>query len=389
MYYFRIALFEQRLQICKFLVTAFSKIRKATADCLWDERRPLRWTLAELLDLFPPGGHFARKMMAGMQPLIHGKRPEDCRLALEFNLQVMRANPRQCALKDFSVSALLETFLHNYSLSDGDMAPLIHLFAGVVELEDAAVGKYTSAKPKYQLSRQALIAILPDNADKRYPAEVLEDLSRLSYEQSEHLQQIIAEGDDPEAVANVVGQQPRFAYGKRLNVILRQMMQDSRVASFKVLFPLIDFVNLPAEALLSLICVAHYHGREELFVLMTNSDQLLPAHIVSSVQTSPIFERYRTSTLTEFIDCIEHMAAVNDKVLSGGALYFSLALLILRNPYAEDDEMAALLRRLFKLGVSFDEEAITALERHHPAYAETRNFLIEHFQDVKEPAGHN
>jgi hypothetical protein len=51
--------------------------------------------------------------------------------------------------------------------------------------------------------------------------------------------------------------------------------------------------------------------------------------------------------------------------------------------------MTAILGRLFELGVAFDQDSIDALNKNHPDYALTRQFLLDRLLDAKEPGDCN
>jgi hypothetical protein len=340
----------------------------------------------ELRDLFPPGGHLAAlDMLAPSYLFRECASLEACRLPLEFNLQVIQEE-KNYTLADVMFMALIE----NNQLGDADLAALIQRFAGLVWMKDKAINNFARVKPNYPLSRQALLASVSDNSSKEYPEHILEGLDRLSYEQSEGLKQIVANGDSPQAIGNVLGYS-QFAFGERVRIILHDMLRLGRIESFKLLFSRVDLVHFAGMetkgGMFSLLQAAHEFQRAELFEYLVTSDQFVPDQIVGAVGRPCLL--YRACHLHVLLDIIERIAAINDKILEGGILLASTTFNILGGHLIWDSEMAVLLGRLLGLGVSFDQEAVVALEGAHPDYGLARQFLINHLPDVKEPAGNN
>jgi hypothetical protein len=142
-------------------------------------------------------------------------------------------------------------------------------------------------------------------------------------------------------------------------------------------------------AILSLINKAHEKEKEELFKYMVKSDRFVPSQFVASQEASTYYEGYSASELNKCIDIVQHMAAVNDKVLGEGTIYAIIAERILRTVSVKDTKMTAILGRLFELGVAFDQDSIDALNKNHPDYALTRQFLLDRLLDAKEPGDCN
>jgi hypothetical protein len=312
---------------------------------------------------------------------------ESCLLPLEFNLLHIPSTKE--GMK--TCTRMLEALLLNESLGDEDMAAVIHRFVGRVKVKDGAIKEFYRARPNYPLSRHALIAVLPDGVYKGYPDYVLKNLCKLSYEHFERLKQIVTEDDNPQAMGNILGYS-LFALAKRIFKLLRLMLELDRVASFKLLFSMVDFANLSEkvalDAISTLIYASHAFKKVKLFEYLVVSEQFIPSQFVNGAVTSAPFEYSRESDLNDFIDCIEHMASINDKILGGGILLSNLALKVVFGGLG-DNGTAVLLGRLCDLGAVFEQEAVDALEQHHPDYVMTRKFILEHLQDVKEPADYN
>jgi hypothetical protein len=384
------ALLAHRPEICKcfwstippqFHLTDFhGSLRR-----FWEQEAAALWTLEELLEVFPPGSSHAFRIQAPHGVFWACSTLEACMLPLEFNKRNIPST--KDGMK--TCTRMLRSLLQNDSLDDEDMAALIQRFFERVKVKDEIIEEFAAARPNYPLSRQALIAVLPDKTYEGYPDDILEGLSKFSYDQFERLKQIVAIGDNPEAVGTVLGYS-LFAFGKRLNEILRLMIQHNLVHSFKVLFSTIDFVHLPKNGVPTLIFEAHDFKRTQLFEYMVMNYQFVPGQFVSAfvgVDYINIFKPHiGASGLNNFIDCVGRMLAINDKVLGDDILFSSLAQKILSNRTVRDREMTALLGRLSDLGMAFDQEAVNALEQHRPDYVLTRQFLIEHLPDVKEPA---
>jgi hypothetical protein len=377
---FKAALLAHRPTICKFLIRSLSKLHWETAIIFWS-REPLLWTLEELFDLFPPDNHLARGMLASAHRFSRCNTLQACSLALEFNLQVMIAHPREYSRDHFT--RMLRALQENRILGDEDLATLIRLVAGRANVKDEDVELFSSARPNYSISRQALIVHLSDDACHGCPDHVLESLSDLSYDQFEKLNGIVAAGDSREDIQNLLGYSP-FALKKRLFEILLRMLLHNRIQSFQLLFSMVDFANLDEKqadyTIARLISDSHFFGNEELFVFLMKSPHFRPG-----LFSCNRFGYSNAFNLNVFIDCIEHLVAIDDKVLADGAI-FSSAPSLFSNRRVSDAEMTVLLGRLDKLGVVFEQDAVDALEQSHPDYALARQFLIEHLPDVKQPA---
>jgi hypothetical protein len=375
-----------RPKICKFLLSAYSEF----FDCsdfkefphrLWIQEPSLPWTLAELIEVFPPGSRLAYCVRAPNDVFRECATLEACLRPFEFNVRVL-TEPEGWGVDPFS--SMLHALLNNRSLGDEDMVALIQQLLKRAIVDEETVDAFSNDHPNHALSLQALIAALPDDTLEGYPAHVLEGLCRLSYKQSVKLKEIIAEGDNVDAVGSVLGYSI-FALGKCLYEVLRLMQELNLVESFKVLFSMVDFVHLPIEPMLALIFSSHVHENTEIFEYLLKSDQFAPGRLVQDTEASDRFEELVVADLTTFVDFMEHMAAVSDKV-AGGILFSTTALKLMRNHRVGDHEMVALIGRLHVLGAVIDQEAVVALQKYHPGYVLTLKFLIEHLPNIKEPA---
>lgn len=387
--FFLEALIAHRPKICKYLLsTTHPDFWKKEIGNFW-RVKPYRWALEELLNLTPPVSIDAIEMMAPADVLRNCNSMEECMLPLAFNTHVARKNDKFKNDKS-PFYDMLDALLKNRVLGDEEMAVLIdQLLENDLTVADWRMREFLMAHADYPLSRQALLTASPEDSFciefGTYPDDVLEDLCRLSFEQAERLQRIVAEGDSPGEFAVVLGY-CYLALGHRVLDVFGQMVEHNRVESFSWLLSSVDFEHLSRgdEAILAMIHDSHRQKRREIFEHMAKSAKFSPERFMTAMETDERLKHMNAADLSDFLGLFEDMVAVNGK-LDACRIFSGIAANVLRNRRMRDEDMTAVLSHLWDLGATFDENAVEVLQKNHPAYEWTRQFVIDRLPDVKEP----
>lgn len=251
------------------------------------------------------------------------------------------------------------------------------------------------------------------------PYRSIDGFRQISPNESCRLGELIADEDNTEKIVNFVHEnhlENGFACSFAVNDHLRQMVLSNRVASLKVLLPLVKFSRDGYTGdLHQLLMLAVWECRPEI------CDFLLSQPARHYWQPIP-FWNYQSSkwNTQELIDLVsrhpnfaKNFAALGETMATCSSVAVGLAMIdfnhhfttknihfasiegfqpaslmigLLRNDRLKDEDMSTIVIRLFELGVDVDYEACTAFIQSHPNHQLTYQALLSNcFLDVKTP----
>jgi hypothetical protein len=251
------------------------------------------------------------------------------------------------------------------------------------------------------------------------PFLILDGFRQLSPTESSKLGEIIAQGDNPEDIVNFLHDnqlENGFACSFATNDHLRQMVLGNRIASLKILLPLVKF---PEDGytgdLNGLLMLAVWECHPEI------CDFLMSQPFRHYWQPIPFwnYQSYKWAT-QELIDLVsrhpifrKNFAALGETMATCSSVGVGLAMIefnhhfatkdihfasiegfqpaslmngLLRNERLNDEDMTTIASRLFELGVDVDYETCTAFIQSHPEHQRTyQRLFLNSFPDVKTP----